>query len=49
MVFFAPAITEPLRMVGGLFAQAGYADAGIARHEGPELGIAVTYAMITIE
>ncbi len=49
MVFFAPAIAEPLRMVGSLFAQAGYADAGITALEGRELGMGVAGAMIAFE
>lgn len=49
MVFFAPAITEPLRLVGRLFAEAGYAGAGIDALDDRELGMAVAKAMIAFE
>jgi alcohol dehydrogenase len=48
-VFFAPAIQEPLKLVGSIFAEAGYADAAIESLSGRELGVAVAEAMITFE
>jgi alcohol dehydrogenase class IV len=45
-VFFAPAVQEPLRMVGHIFEEAGLADADIDALGGRELGVAVAKAMI---
>ena len=47
-VFFAPAIQPQLRMVGEVFAQAGFAEPGIVRMQGRELGVAVAEAMIEL-
>ncbi len=49
MVLFAPAITEPLRLVGRLFARGGYTHADIDGLSGRELGMAVAGAMIAFE
>ena len=48
-VFFAPAVEEPLRLVGGIFAEAGYTDAKIDSLSGRQLGLAVAEAMIAFE
>jgi alcohol dehydrogenase len=48
-VFFAPAIEKPLRLVGGIFKEAGYIDADIEGLSGRELGVAVAEAMIGFE
>jgi alcohol dehydrogenase len=45
-VFFAPAVQDALRLVGGICARTGYADAGIERLAGRELGEAVARALI---
>jgi alcohol dehydrogenase len=45
-VFFAPAIEKPLRIVGGIYREAGYTDADIDALSGRELGLAVAEAMI---
>jgi alcohol dehydrogenase len=48
-VFFAPAIQEPLRLVGRIFADGGYTDADIDALSGRELGMAVAEAMIEFQ
>ncbi len=48
-VFFAPAIQEPLKLVGGIFAEAGYTAADIGGLSGRQLGVAVAEAMIAFE
>ncbi len=48
-VFFAPAVQEPLRLVGRLYRQAGYSDADMDSLEGRALGVAVAHAMIAFE
>jgi alcohol dehydrogenase class IV len=48
-VFFAPAIQQPLRLVGRLCKDAGYADATIESLSGRELGVAVAKALIAFE
>lgn len=48
-VLFAPAVEGPLRMVGEIFAKAGYTDAEIDGLRGRELGLAVARAMIAFE
>jgi len=48
-VFFAPAIQEPLRLVGRIFKEAGYTGANVAELSGRELGKAVAAAMIAFE
>ena len=48
-VFFAPAIEEPLRLVGRLFQEAGYTQADVDRLGGRALGLAVAEAMIAFE
>jgi alcohol dehydrogenase len=47
-VFFAPAIERPLRVVGSIYAEAGYTDADIDDLRGRELGIAVAEAMLQL-
>ena len=47
-VFFAPAIEEPLRMVGKIFKDAGLTDADLDALSGRELGVAVAEAMIAL-
>jgi alcohol dehydrogenase len=44
-VFFAPAIDEPLRVVGALFKEAGYIQQELKPLRGRELGIAVANGM----
>jgi alcohol dehydrogenase len=48
-VLFAPAIPGPLKLVGEIFAKAGYTDADIEGLSGRELGVAVADAMISFE
>jgi hypothetical protein len=48
-VFFAPAIQRPLRLVGRLCKDAGYANATIESLNGRELGVAVAEALIAFE
>ena len=48
-VFFAPAIQEPLKLVGQIFRQSGDTDADFGRLAGRELGVAVAEAMIAFE
>jgi alcohol dehydrogenase class IV len=48
-VFFAPAVTAPLRVVGQIYRDAGYTRADIAQLSGRDLGIAVAEAMIAFE
>ena len=45
-VFFAPAVEEPLRMVGEIFKSRGYTNADIGNLKGRDLGMAVAEAMI---
>ena len=45
-VFFAPAIEEPLRLVGGIFKEAGHTSANLDQLKGRALGEAVAEAMI---
>ncbi|MEW6750284.1 MAG: iron-containing alcohol dehydrogenase [Candidatus Latescibacterota bacterium] len=49
MVFFAPAVEEELRLVGGIFRRAGYTDADVGALGGRDLGMAVARAMIAFE
>ncbi|MGC9467508.1 MAG: iron-containing alcohol dehydrogenase [Anaerolineae bacterium] len=48
-VLFAPAIQQPLTVVGRIFKEAGYTDADIDALRGRELGEAVARAMIAFE
>jgi len=48
-VFFAPAIEDALRVVGGIFKEFGYADAMVGDLKGRELGLAVAEAMIAFQ
>jgi alcohol dehydrogenase len=48
-VFFAPAIEQPLRLVGKILQEAGYAEADVERLSGRELGVAVAEGMIAFE
>ncbi|MBC8253769.1 MAG: iron-containing alcohol dehydrogenase [Ardenticatenia bacterium] len=45
-VLFAPAIEQPLRLVGSVFKEAGYTDVDIESLTGRDLGMAVANAMI---
>ena len=49
IVFFAPAVEEPLRLVGKIFADAGYTQAKLDQLHGRDLGVAVAEAMIAFE
>lgn len=48
-VFFAPAIQDPLRMLGEIFKENGLAEENITSLSGRELGIAVAGAMLEFE
>ena len=48
-VFFAPAIQQPLHMVGRIYRDAGYTAADVDRLNGRDLGMAVAEAMIAFE
>ncbi len=48
-VFFAPAVEQPLRLVGKIFADAGYTHANLDRLQGRDLGVAIAEAMIAFE
>jgi alcohol dehydrogenase class IV len=48
-VFFAPAIQDPLKLVGNVYKTAGYTNADINGLSGRELGVAVAEAMIAFE
>jgi alcohol dehydrogenase class IV len=48
VVFFGPAVEEPLRLVGNIFKEAGLTQANINALHGRELGIAVAEAMIAL-
>lgn len=48
-VFFAPAIQEPLRLVGKVLAQAGYTDMPVDRLDGRARGVAVAQALMALE
>lgn len=45
-VFFAPAVEEPLRVVGRVFREAGFTSAHVDRLHGRALGVAVAEAMM---
>jgi alcohol dehydrogenase len=45
-VFFAPAIEDPLRMVGGIYRDVGLTTADVESLSGRELGVAVAEAML---
>jgi len=47
-VFFAPAIEEPLRLLGRIYKNAGLTQADIDSLSGRELGVAVAEAMIAL-
>ena len=47
-VFFAPAIERPLKVLGRIYGEAGYADADVEALEGRALGIAVAEAMMSL-
>ncbi len=47
-VFFAPAIQEPLRLLGRIYARAGLTAADVDSLSGRDLGVAVAEAMITL-
>lgn len=49
IVFFAPAVEQPLRLVGKIFHDAGYTQADLERLHGRDLGVAVAEAMIAFE
>jgi len=48
VVFFAPKVEEPLRMVGDIFREAGLTGADMNALSGRELGVAVAEAMMTL-
>ncbi|NLE44578.1 MAG: iron-containing alcohol dehydrogenase [Chloroflexi bacterium] len=48
-VFFAPAIGEPLRVVGEIFRDAGFTTAPLDQLGGRQLGMAVAEAMISFQ
>ena len=48
VVFFAPAVEEPLRLVGRIFQEAGLTQADVGTLKGRALGIAVAEAMIAL-
>lgn len=48
-VFFAPAVEEPLRLIGRIYRNAGYTQADVDKLGGRELGLAVAEAMIAFE
>jgi alcohol dehydrogenase class IV len=48
-VFFAPAVEQPLRLVGKILADAGYTRANLDVLSGRDLGVAVAEAMIAFE
>jgi hypothetical protein len=48
-VFFAPAIQEPLRLVGRIYEEAGYTTTDVGMLDGRDLGVAVAEAMIAFE
>ena len=48
VVFFAPAVEQPLRLVGRIFRQAGLTEADVERLSGRELGVAVAQAMMEL-
>ena len=47
-VFFAPAIEGPLKLIGGIYKDAGLTQADIDSLSGRELGVAVAEAMIAL-
>ncbi len=47
-VFFAPAIEQPLRVVGEIYKKAGFTKADIRKLHGRELGVAVAEAMFEL-
>ena len=47
-VFFAPAIQEPLRLLGRIYARAGLTAADVDSLSGRDLGVAVAEAMFTL-
>jgi alcohol dehydrogenase len=47
-VFFAPAIEDALRTVGGIYEQAGLSQKGIEHLKGRELGVAIAEAMFNL-
>ncbi len=47
-VFFAPAIEEPLRLLGGIYRDAGLTQANVDALSGRDLGMAVAEAMIAL-
>ncbi len=47
-VFFAPAVEDSLRMVGGIFEKGGLTNANLDSLKGRELGVAVAEAMIAL-
>lgn len=47
-VFFAPAIEEKLRLIGGIFVEHGYLKADLGALKGRDLGLAVAEAMVAL-
>jgi alcohol dehydrogenase class IV len=48
-VFFAPAVQEPLRLVGNIYKNAGYSDRDLESLQGLDLGKAVAEAMFNFQ
>ncbi len=48
VVFFAPAIEEPLRIIGDIYKKYGYIDADLNALSGRELGLTVAHGMIKL-
>jgi alcohol dehydrogenase len=47
-VFFAPAVEDPLKMVGKIYERAGYTEGSVENLSGRELGEAVAKAMLRL-
>ncbi len=47
-VFFAPAIQKPLKVIGGIYREAGFTDASIEDLSGRDLGLAVGEVMLAL-
>ncbi len=48
IVFFAPAIEKQLKLIGGIFKEAGYINEDIKRYRGRDLGIVVAKGIIRL-
>jgi alcohol dehydrogenase len=47
-VYYAPAIEDPMRVLGKIYQEAGYSDADFENLSGRELGLAYAHAMFTL-